>query len=73
MADRPGLVRIMAAAFLAASVASSTAMPHWAAESAGASLTPDRGGSVLLIVETKAKHRRSVEGFKSSVRAYSPL
>jgi hypothetical protein len=42
MADRPGLVRMMAAAFLAASVASSTATPHWAADSAGASLTPTK-------------------------------
>jgi len=48
MADRPGLVRMMAAAFLAASVASSTATPHWAADSAGASLTPyeDAGAEV---------------------------
>jgi hypothetical protein len=57
MADRPGLVRIMAAAFLAASVASSTAMPHWAAERAGASLTPERGGSLLLSVETQEKQQ----------------
>ena len=42
MADRPGLVRMIAAAFLAASVASSTAMPHCAAERAGASFTPEK-------------------------------
>ena len=33
---------MIAAAFLAASVASSTAMPHCAAERAGASLTPEK-------------------------------
>lgn len=42
MAESPGLVRMIAAAFLAASVASSTAMPHCAAERAGASLTPEK-------------------------------
>mmetsp|Transcript_8578 Transcript_8578/g.28234 ORF Transcript_8578/g.28234 Transcript_8578/m.28234 type:complete len:214 (+) Transcript_8578:778-1419(+) len=40
MAERPGDVKTIAAAFLAASVAPSTAMPHCAADSAGASLTP---------------------------------
>jgi hypothetical protein len=52
MADRPGDVSMIAAAFLAASVASSTAMPHCAAESAGASLTPEHGigeGQMTLV------------------------
>ena len=62
MADRPGLVRMIAAAFLAASVASSTAMPHCAAERAGASFTPekrieDRGYSVWCESEVRSVSR----------------
>ena len=55
MADNPGLVRMMAAAFLAASVASSTAMPHCAAERAGASLTPEKSVVYSVCVEVRGE------------------